>query len=297
MIVLVGGTGFLGRHICDALIRRGKSAIAVSRRRSGEFETHYGNRIKTASIEAGELDAAVEAASHVIYLAHATRPGTSAADLASEVGTNTRAAAHFIDRLAALNPACPVTYISSGGQIYGRTYSAPIPETSAPQPSTVYGLGKRLIEELFLFAARGRIGPVRILRLANPVGRWQWGSGHGLVSAVARAALEGEPVTVFGDGGNQRDYFDADEFADFLCESGPPNDTGVFNIGAGRGLTERDVIAEVEAALQKRIDVRRAPARPFDVRYSVLDTSLARDALGWRPQTPLRATIAKLVGG
>ena len=135
--------------------------------------------------------------------------------------------------------------------------------------------------------------------MGNPVGKWQLRGSHGLVTAAVRAAQNNEELVVFGQGANARDYFDANDLAQFivdLCEN-TNHQEGTYNIGSGYGLTENEVIALVEETLQRHISVRFQPARPFDLPYSVLDVSKAKRLLAWRPTTPLRETILRIREG
>lgn len=296
MITLIGGTGFLGRHVCQALDARGGPARTLSRTPDTAFLRQCAPRVEPIVIDTDAACDALRDASTIVFMAHASKPATFQDAPEVEVRENVERVARLLKHVDPISLKRFV-YFSSGGQIYGRQPARPIPESVPPAPVTAYGMGKQLVEDLLAFKFRESECGLTILRLANPVGRHQTGQGHGLVSAAIGAALSGSELKIFGEGRNVRDYFDADDFAAFLAKS-LSEDTlqdGAFNIGAGVGRTELDIIAAVEQRLGARLNVTYAPARSFDLPYSVLNTEKAVKALGWSAKTSIEMTIDKLV--
>lgn len=295
-LVILGGTGFIGRHLCQALAAAEAPATVLSFRPDHGFLAAHAPGLRAFELETEEARAALGAADTVIHLGHLSRPASNPDAEEMEIGQNVEPAVRLFADLAARRPGARVLYVSSGGQIYGPGHASPIPETAPAQPTTPYALGKHLIEQALLyFAGKGQVRAT-ILRLANPVGSWQLGGRHGFVSAAVQQTLRGAPLTLYGAGGNMRDYFDADELGAFLARLArdPEAPDGLFNLGSGIGLTERDVLAEVAATLGRTPTIETRPARGFDLPYAVLDTARARGALGWAPRLRLDATIRKL---
>ena len=250
-------------------------------------------------LELGSADAraALGRADVVIHLAHRSRPSSNPREPHVEIESSVIDRVRLFQEVLEANPSCHLVYASSGGQIYGPGYEQPIPETAHTRPTTPYSLGKSMIEQALAYLARVNGTDTTVLRIANPVGRWQLDRAHGFFAAAVRAARADEQLTIFGDGLNVRDYFDADDLADLLANFADPAHrmTGMFNIGSGRGMTERDVIEVVEATVGSRIRCVHAPARSFDLAYAVLDVTKARRQLGWSPATPIEQTVKKLV--
>jgi UDP-glucose 4-epimerase len=173
----------------------------------------------------------------------------------------------------------------------------PIKESAPTKPSTAYALGKILSEAVLDFFSSVDGAQVTTLRIANPIGRWQFGGRHGFVAAAVLAAVTGQELTIFGDGNNSRDYFDADDFAEFLLQLclAPTKKAGVFNIGSGVARTELQVIEEVERMAQKTLRYNLLAKRPFDLRYAVLDCGSAEANLNWNPKTEFDASVAKMI--
>jgi UDP-glucose 4-epimerase len=294
-ICIYGGTGFIGRHLCEALSNLGIPAIAISRKPDQAFLEQFAPTVSGICLGSPAAEEALRQAEVIFYLASGTRPASSPLDPSHEL-TQVAHGVGLINTLRETNPRCHVVYTSSGGQIYGAGHTAPITETAPPMPTTAYALGKLMMENLLTFSARASGLGVTILRLANPVGRWQLGRGHGFVSA-AITCLNGKALTIFGDGSNVRDYFDADDLGLFLARFADPSfrPQGVYNIGSGLGVTEREVIATLEGITGQTIPITFAPARSFDLRYAVLNVERVRAELGWDPRTNLEATVEKIL--
>jgi UDP-glucose 4-epimerase len=296
LVTLVGGTGFLGRHVCEAFESAGIPAVSLSHNPDTEFLKRHAPSIRGVSNNSAEFAAVLKESRHVIYLAHRSRPGTHPADLQAEINDNLTSVCNLAETIFSTNPGIRLTYLSSGGQIYGQGHDTPITEDTPTCPTTTYGLGKLLIENALGYYARALNVPIQIQRLGNPVGRWQLNTSHGLVSAAVVCAMNGRSLQIYGKGHNARDYFDADDYAAFLVRQVQADTftSGTFNIGSGIGLTELDVVDAVKDTLQKPLDCEHQPARDFDLPYAVLDGREAGQTLGWSASTPLSQTIRKL---
>ncbi len=296
MILILGGTGFLARHLCVRLHERAIRAATVSFNPSLSFLREWAPSVRGIELGSADARAAFSEADVVIHLAHRSRPSSNRDAPHIEVESSVADSVRLFQQIFDANPSCHLVYASSGGQIYGHGHTRPIPETAPSAPTTPYSLGKQMIEEAIAYFARVSGASTTILRIANPVGRWQLDRAHGLVAAAIRAARSGEHLTVFGDGLNVRDYFDVDDLAQLLTNfaESTRRASGVFNIGSGRALTERDVIHLVQSIIGRAVPFKHAEARPFDLRYAVLDVSKARRDLGWAPSTPLEQTVRNL---
>lgn len=298
-VLVLGGTGYIGRHLCQVLHRRGIAATVISRHPDTGFLRDCAPSIDIlplADLLAGKPDPRLAEADVLIHLAHGSIPATSHEHLDQELAANLEPVEAVGCILAATKARCHVVYVSSGGQIYGHGHDRPIPETAPPRPATTYALGKLLVEETMEFLGRTRNMDLTILRVANPVGRWQIGARLGLAAAAVHAAVEQRTMTVFGAGHNLRDYFDVDDLAMLLADFADParRHAGVYNIGAGVGHSERDVIAAVERVMGATLAVDWLPARSFDLPYAVVDPAKAVKTFGWPSGIDLDALIGKL---
>ena len=151
---------------------------------------------------------------------------------------------NFMEELQNINTECNFIYLSSGGQVYGPNHRNIISEKNNTNPVTPYALSKCLNESILQYFRPRHAGSIIVLRLANPVGHWQFGTSHGLVTTAITSAIMNETLTIYGDGNNVRDYFDVDDFSDFICQlhNFEKIPSGTFNIGSNTGNTELDII-------------------------------------------------------
>lgn len=297
-LLLIGGTGFLGRHVCEAAERRGVAATTASRTPDTDFLKAHAPSVDAISIEdidTAAFQQALGAATHVVYMAHAGKP-SAAGTLTQDIHRGFTKLSSIVDGIMQAETPPHLVYLSSGGQIYGRVEATPIKEDVRPNPVTRYGATKLVNETLLAYLSLAEGLSTTVLRLGNPVGRWQLLGSHGLVSAAVRAAMTDTPLTIFGSGDNVRDYFDADDFAEFVVSTTLDNAwmSGVYNVGSGEGHTETDIIGLVGARTGRPVRHGFQPARKFDMPYAVLDSGKAEAELGWSASTPLEATIDKL---
>ena len=301
-LLLIGGAGFLGKHLAARAADRDIACTVVTSRIGGTSLSNLSAIHRTMDAErfaGGEGDEAILGASAVVYLATRSVPVSSFDSPTAELDENVRPAFDAFQRIGALNPAARIIFISSGGTVYGKTDATPIPESHPLAPISPYGLGKVLTEQTLRFCTDARNQPAAILRLSNLVGRHHRGTRQGLVMAVLRAIRAGGAVPVFGDGSHVRDYLDADDAADAILRVAALPTTGslfgLWNLGSGRGTSVVDVIRLVGDVLGRTIEIEWRPPRAVDVPASVLDISLIRRDIGWEPTTPLRRSIEKIV--
>ena len=297
MILLIGGNGFIGRHLAALLHDRGLTAAVVTRRaaRAGKADGGGAAPVIDAEAFAGVAgDRLLADAEAVVYLASASVPSTFAAEPWREIPVNVEPAARFFARCATINPAARLVLISSGGTVYGRTGGTPVTEDAPTRPISGYGLGKLMIEQALAFVGRTRGLAYNVLRVSNAVGRWQNNNAQGIVSIALRAARDRTPIDLYGGGSQVRDYVDADDVADAVlaaCLDRRHVDR-TWNVGSGIGRSVAEMIGLVEGVTGRPVPVRHLPARPIDVAAIVLDCTRIRRDLGWVAARPIEATIA-----
>jgi UDP-glucose 4-epimerase len=295
-LCIVGGTGYLGKHLCQALHSRNIPTVTTSRAPDQEFLRKFAPSVRAVAVDDPLLLQELASSTALIYLGSSSRPGISWRSPTHEIESNLGATARIVRQALDANPSCHIIFASSGGTIYGPGHTCPISESTAEAPATAYGLGKLLAEKTLEFYTRtGRHG-VTVLRIANPVGRWQAGSRHGFVSAVVQSALSSKAVTIYGDGQNIRDYIDADELAHLFLQVAETSFGGfrIYNVGSGTGLSEIEVLKSAEEILGRKVAFDVAPARPFDLKYAVLDPTRIIDEFGWRAALDINSIITKL---
>lgn len=298
--LVIGGSGFLGSHLCDALVGAGHRVTVVSR--SGGSLPHVADlrgRITLVHATLDTLpatDAAWQGIDTVFHLACSTRPKSSNDDPAQDLADNVVATVRMLDRCVR-EGVRRVIFTSSGGTVYGNPQQVPIAEDHPTDPLCSYGIHKLAIEKyLHLYQVLHGLD-YRIARVANAYGERQAVRGdQGLVAAVIGRLLSRQPVTIWGDGSVVRDYLHARDIADALLTLAQAGEVSrVFNVGSGCGLTVLEVVKAVEQALHCTAEFSWLPARDLDVPSNVLDIGRITRELGWTPRIDLAQGITRAV--
>jgi UDP-glucose 4-epimerase len=287
--LVFGGTGFLGRHVVQALRGAGQQVVV-----SG-----FGNDAAAADMQldfrdAAHLAQALEGIETVIHLAWTSVPKSSTDDPVLDVTSNVVGSINLF-QACVRSGVHRVVFCSSGGAVYGPASTLPIGETHPVAPQSSYGITKLTVEKyLSMFRLHTGLEYI-ILRPGNAYGEGQSGfRGQGVIAACLHAALTDTEFVVWGDGSIQRDYVHVGDVAQAFALASAIRAPGeILNIGTGRGRSVDDIIALVGGIVGRRIRVRRDAARAVDVPANVLDSSRAAAVLGWRPVVSLEDGIAR----
>jgi nucleoside-diphosphate-sugar epimerase len=179
----------------------------------------------------------------------------------------------------------------SSSSVYGNARTLPTPETALPEPVSPYGVSKLGGERLCLAYHHAWGLPVTALRFFTVYGPAQ--RPDMAFHKLFRAALRGDPFTVWGDGTATRDFTFIDDIVAGLVQAGESDWNGVANLGGGHRTFVRTVISLVEE-LTGPIDVRYAGPAAGDVRDTSADVTLAQRAFGYRPDAELRRGLAAM---
>ncbi len=291
--LVTGGAGFVGSHVVDALLARGDEVHVVDNLSTGSREN------LAAGAELHELDIrdpAIETLGAelrpdvVLHLAAQADVGTSVERPDFDAEVNVVGTVRVLE--AARGAGARVVFTSSGGAIYGEC-DEPATEDHARLPLSPYAVSKLAGEEYI--AAWNRLHGTShvVLRLANVYGPRQIPELEGGVVAIFLDRLaRGETAQIFGDGSQVRDFIHvSDVAAGFLraAETG----TGTYNVGTGVATSVLELYRLCAAAAGVDREPNFAPARPGDLRRSVIDASRAERELGWHAATPLADGLAR----
>jgi len=291
--VLVGGAGFIGLHLAERLLAAGHT-VRVFDLRDGDTPRHRDIEwVRGDFLDTGSVRGALAGCDAVFHLAWTTLPKSSNDDPAADVETNVVGTLRLLE--AWRGNRGKFVFVSSGGTVYGVPRTVPIAEDHPTQPISSYGITKLTIEK-YLELYRVLHGlDYCVLRLANPFGeRQRVETGQGAVTAFLHRARRGEPVEIWGDGRVVRDYIYIGDIADALARTlDYRGSRRVVNIGSGIGRDLNQLAAAIESVTGRRLERRYLPGRGFDVPANVLDISLARAELGWRPATSFEEGLAR----
>ncbi|HVS73592.1 MAG TPA: NAD-dependent epimerase/dehydratase family protein [Phycisphaerae bacterium] len=309
--LVLGGAGFLGSHICDALAAAGHSVRIFDRFEAAKTNIAHllagaDGKAPAAELLQGDFGNAstvfdITRGIDVVYhLISTTLPKSSNDDMVFDVTSNVLPTLHLLDACRK-NGVKKVIYASSGGTVYGIPTATPIPEDHHTHPICSYGIHKITVEKYLHLYYALHVLDYAVMRIANPYGERQRTDGaQGAVAVFLGKMLRGETIEIWGDGSVVRDYLYVGDVADAALKlatyAAGADGRRIFNIGGGHGLSLLQVVHGLGRALGKDPEVRFSPARALDVPVNVLDISLAKKHLGWTPATSfpegLRKTVA-----
>jgi UDP-glucose 4-epimerase len=323
-VVVTGGAGFIGSHLVDALLaecRAGRlpqdlhvrvvddlSTGSVANLAGALAEGDVGGRPPVTLVRCSILDPLEEVlagADVVFHLAASVFPARSVAEPRADAEVNIMGTLNLLE-------ACRRTGVrrviySSSAAVYGDPQELPVPETHPPAPISPYGLSKYAAEQYCLLYAQLFGLRVTALRYFTVYGSRQSPESpySGVISRFADRARRGEPLEIYGDGSQTRDFVHVSDVvranlcALYHCAA------GVYNIGTGRAVSVEELarlVAQITAALTGRppVSVQYLPARPGDIRHSIACVARAARTLGFRAavslEKGLRALLQELVG-
>lgn len=300
--LVLGAGGFIGAHLCAALLGRG-AAVRGYGRRQHHPEAIGGVRWLSGDVaDRVALARAVEGCDYVFHLIAGSTPESSNKDPAGDLSSSVGPTLHLLDicREAGVRK---LVFTSSGGTVYGIPGHVPIPETAPTDPISAYGIGKLAIEKYLALYHRLHGLDYAILRISNAFGPYQDPDRRqGVIPAMAHSLLLGRAAEIWGDGQVVRDYLFAPDVCDAILAAAKPAEADgsrLFNVGSGIGRSLVDVLDDLGSVLGIASPPRiHRAARAADVPINILDVGLIRRELGWAPRTEwfdaLRATIAWL---
>lgn len=279
-ILFLGGAGFIGSNLIRTLIGRKDdikvyvlepSFANISRLDGMEVQVFRGTLqdidFVQSIIEANHIDT-------IVHLVATIIPGSTFEDYKREYQQVIFPTIELMQYCAQKD--IKFVYFSSGGTVYGnRTDMTPFKETDPMAPISYYGWSKQMMENSILYVHRTAGLKYLIVRPSNPYGHGQnIHAKQGLIAVALGKILAREPIVVWGDGSNVRDYIYIDDLSEVLClllEKDVCNTT--LNIGSGVGASINDIIQVLRDVVSEEVQVEYQPARKVDVSHMILDTT------------------------
>jgi nucleoside-diphosphate-sugar epimerase len=292
-VLVTGGAGFIGSNVVRALLERGDDVRVLDNFSTGSRANLAGIDIEIVEGELRSYERVHNAVRGVEIVYHLGALGSvprSVQDPLTSSAVNVEGTLNVL--LAARDEGVRRVVFSSSSSVYGSSGELPRTEEMAPDPISPYGVAKLAAERYCISFSRVYAGfETVVLRYFNVFGPHQ--SPHSQYAAVVplflTAIAEGEPVTVYGDGEQSRDFTYVANVVDATLRAATAADaTGrIFNVAAGRPATVNELASAIGRILDKPVELRHAEPRPGDVRDSWADVAEARRVLGYEPSVPL----------
>jgi CDP-paratose 2-epimerase len=331
-ILITGGAGFIGSNLADRLAGEGhriRILDALSRpgteRNLAWLQSSHGSAIEFVHADIRDEPEVLRAAADVqavFHLAAQVAVTTSMADPREDFGINIAGTLHLLDALrkrgAKEDRGTPLIFASTN-KVYGDLIDldfaleddAYVPTDAAIRAHgigearpldfhTPYGCSKGAADQYVLDYARSFGVPTAVLRMSCIYGHRQMGTeDQGWVAHFLIRALEGKPITLYGDGHQVRDILDVSNAVDAYVRAWQRIDTvagRAFNLGGGpaNAISLRQLLGYIGDLTGRDVDVTYSDWRAGDQRYFVADTRAAQSALGLAPKVDWREGVANL---
>jgi UDP-glucose 4-epimerase len=305
--LVLGGLGFIGSNLAARLLTLGADVSVVTPVR--ERHEAAAARLEGAGARVLEGDIrdhhfmsqAVVGQSLILNLSGQSGAVRSMEDPWTDLDVNCRGNLVLLDTVREHNPGARLVFVGSRLQ-YGRPAQNPVREDQANEALCVHAIHKQTVEQYYrlyhrLFGIR-----FTIARLTNPYGPGQpkGRTAYGVVNRMIHLALAGEPITIYGDGLQQRDYIHIDDVVDALVALAGDEraDSRAFNVGSGTGTRMIDLARLViELAGRGRVQHVAWPrlAEQIETGDFVADVSAMARVLDWRPRISLREGLSRTI--
>ena len=309
-VLVTGGAGFIGSHIVDDLVRQGASVTVYDNFSSGLPENLGAVREQIDIVEGDILDyerltAAVRGAEIVSHQAAQLEITRAVADPIEDLTTNTIGTLHVLN--ACVAHGVPRVILASSAGAYGQAMKIPQDEDTHPtDPNWPYGVSKLATEKYAAIYQELHGISATSLRYAIVYGPREW---YGRVLTIfLKRALEGQPLVVFGDGKQVRDFLFVSDLVEHhtACLQNEAASGQVFNVATGVG-TDINTLAEMvgEIAGQPGLPVIHEDVPegetsqyyerkrlPMELRELVMSTRKSKELLGWEPKVSLREGLS-----
>ena len=305
-LLVTGGAGFIGSHLCDRLLAEGHRVVAVDDLSTGRIANlsearGYGNEFTffNMDVRADGLRSLFERHSPevVMHVAAQAAVSRSMDDPVFDASVNTMGSLNVLE-CSRLTGVRKVVYAASGGTLYGEPRKLPVKETArtGSRPESPYGISKKVVIDYLSYYERYHGLDWTALALANVFGPRQDPDGEaGVVAIFSSKMLVGEAPTIFGDGNQTRDYVFVDDVVHAFALASERGSGRLVNVGTAMETSVNGLYRMLSDITGFEGGPGRGPARLGDLRRSSLDIALAAEVLGWKPWTHLEDGLAETI--
>ena len=294
MIVVTGGSGFIGSHVCNLLSEQGHSVriLDIAPPPMGvnaEF-------VRASVLDAARLQRLVAGAEGIVHLAALVDVSASMADPFSDFQVNAQGTINVLE--AARHAGVGKVAYASSAAVYGNPVEMPVNENHPTEPLSPYGTSK-LTAERYVLLYNSLYGMENTaLRLFNVYGKGQ--NAHspysGVITKFSDALASGKQPIIYGNGKQTRDFVHVDDVAGaFAAALGSGGSGTPMNIGSGKDTSVISLLQTMCSLCSKPFEPQFLPARAGEIGRSVADYSEAREKLGYYPKIELEQGLKELL--
>ena len=300
-VMVTGGAGFLGSHLCDRLLDAGHDVLCVDNLFTGTKD-NIGHLHSNPSFEFMRHDVTFPLFVEVDEIYNLACPASPIHYQHDPVQTTKTSVHGAINMLGlAKRLGCKILQASTS-EVYGDPSVHPQSEeywghVNPIGPRSCYDEGKRCAETLFFDYHRQNGVPIKVARIFNTYGPRMHPADGRVVSNFIMQALKGEPITIYGDGSQTRSFCYVDDLVRglmALMETGPET-TGPINIGNPNEFTVRELAEKVIALIGSSSQIVQEPLPQDDPKQRQPDITKAKEVLGWQPSIELEQGLVKTI--
>jgi UDP-glucose 4-epimerase len=296
--LVLGGNGFLGSHIAEALVHKNYTERVLDSFNHGMKNLDsIGDNIEIIKgdfFQESDLITSMSDVDFVFHYISTTNAVTSLNNPRYDVETNVIGSIKMLE-IALKCGVKKIIFPSSGGTIYGEPTSIPISENAPTNPLNPYAISKLAIEKYLNYFFHQCGMDYVVLRYSNPYGERQNPFGNqGVIPIFLNKIKNNEVPTIFGNGSAIRDYIYIQDALDAtLALFNKKCDEKIFNVGSGRGNSINDLISIMSEVTGKEIRPIYANDNGFYIKKIILDISKIKNITGWSPKTDMFEGIEK----
>lgn len=300
-VLVTGGAGFLGSHLCERLLAEDCEVVCIDNYFTGS-RGNIAAALSNPNFEAIRHDITFPLYVEIDRIYNLACPASPVHYQLDPVQT-TKVSVHGAINMLGLAKRVRATILqASTSEVYGDPHIHPQTEdywgnVNPIGPRACYDEGKRCAETLFFDYRRQHGMPIKIARIFNTYGpRMLVGDGR-VVSTFVVQALRGEPLTVYGDGGQTRSFCYVDDLVDGLVKlmNTSHEVTGPINLGNTREITIRELADTIIRLAGSKSGIIHKGAPKDDPQRRRPDITKAGEVLGWAPSTPLETGIERTI--
>ena len=299
---IVGATGFIGSYFTKFIGGKEHGGLRLMVRNSVGCHCPPGSEVLHGDLlSLADCERFAKGLKVIYYLAHNNSPVNSDFDWPSDARGNIILLLNLLQTVRDLETKPHIVYFSSGGAVYApKADRIPYRETDHCGPMNSYGIQKLAAEEYLRLAAHKGLLTATVLRVGNAYGtllsqfRLQ-----GIIGVAINCVAHGQPVRLFGNPNNIRDYIHLEDVSDLAVRVSTPREPySVINVGSGMGHSVMDILRLIEESLGRPIEVHADQSLGNSLTdWIVLDNARARERYGWKPALDLREGIARMAAG